>query len=344
MSRLFGPRLPLFLLTVALSFIAVGGYMANELDREVQVTDPSQVFFVQQGDGVIRVLTALEAQGIIRSGVLSRISMALRGDTFSVKPGEYRLRRSETLHTLLQRFHDNDVVVYSVTIPEGVTFQWMLERLWHHPQVTRTLSTADDEAIASLIAPQTSPEGLFLPETYLISRGTSDIDVLRQARAAMVRQLEQIWRKRQPSIPLTEPYEALILASIIEKETGLGSERPEIGGVFTRRMKKGMRLQTDPTVIYGLGPDFDGNLKRSHLRDDTNPYNTYRISGLPPTPIALPGKAALIAATHPEPGETLYFVARGDGSHAFSKTLVEHEENVRRYQLKRKQNYRSSPR
>ena len=344
MRRFFGPRVPLFLLTLALSFMAVGGYIANELDREVQVTDPSQVFFVQQGDGVIRVLTALEAQGIIRSGVLSRLSMVLRGDTFSVKPGEYRLRRGETLHTLLRRFNDNDVVVYNVTIPEGVTFQWMLERLWRHPQVTRTLSTANDEAIASLIAPQTSPEGLFLPETYLISRGTSDIEVLRQARAAMERELQQVWRERDSGIPLTEPYEALILASIIEKETGLGSERPEIGGVFTRRIKKGMRLQTDPTVIYGLGSDFDGNLKRSHLRDDTNPYNTYRISGLPPTPIALPGKAALIAATHPQPGETLYFVARGDGSHAFSKTLVEHEENVRRYQLNRKQNYRSSPR
>ena len=124
----------------------------------------------------------------------------------------------------------------------------------------------------------------------------------------MVRQLEQIWRKRQPSIPLTEPYEALILASIIEKETGLGSERPEIGGVFTRRMRKGMRLQTDPTVIYGLVPDFYGNLKRSHLRDDTNPYNTYRISGLPPTPISLPGKAALIAATHPKPGLSLIHI------------------------------------
>ena len=152
------------------------------------------------------------------------------------------------------------------------------------------------------------------------------------------------WASRTPDLPLSTPYEVLILASIIEKETGVASERSQIGGVFVRRLDKGMRLQTDPTVIYGLGSSFDGDLKRRHLRDDTNAYNTYRIFGLPPTPIALPGSAAIAAATQPMQGDALYFVARGDGSHAFSKSLDEHEENVRRYQLTRKQNYRSSPR
>ena len=151
------------------------------------------------------------------------------------------------------------------------------------------------------------------------------------------------WSARSENLPLIDPYEALILASIVEKETGVASERPEIAGVFTRRLALGMRLQTDPTVIYGLGDEFDGNLTRRHLRDEQNRFNTYRIDGLPPTPIALPGKEAIAAALNPKDGESLYFVAKGDGSHAFSRTLSEHEENVRRYQLKRRKDYRSSP-
>jgi len=155
--------------------------------------------------------------------------------------------------------------------------------------------------------------------------------------------LMSAWNERTETAQLKAPYEALVLASIVEKETGIASERAEIAGVFTRRLALGMRLQTDPTVIYGLGAEFDGNLTRRHLRDEDNQFNTYRIAGLPPTPIALPGKEAIVASLNPKEGEAMYFVAKGDGSHAFSRTLSEHEENVRRYQVKRRKDYRSSP-
>ena len=327
-----------------MSLLAATLQLSAELDRKVVVSDGSPLFSVNSGDGVIRVLNSLEARGVIRSARLSYIALKIRRKRLLVKAGEYRLNADETLLELLQRFNDNDVVVYRFTIPEGVTLRWVLSELWNHPQITRTITDENDQRISELAAPFDSPEGLFLPETYLISRGMSDLDVLKRARDAMIHELDTAWASRADNLPLDKPYDAVILASIIEKETGLASERRDIGGVFTRRLDKGMRLQTDPTVIYGLGSDFDGNLTRRHLRDESNPYNTYRFFGLPPTPISLPGAAALRAATRPAIGDSLYFVAKGDGSHAFSKTLDEHEENVRRYQLTRKKDYRSSPR
>ena len=344
MSRIFASRIAIFLFACAIILVAATGYAVQELERKISVNDERQVFIVKPGDGLIRVLNALEAEGRIRSAWISRLALELTAQSLVVKPGEYQLREGDTLLELLKRFNANDVVVYNFTIPEGVTFQWVLDKLWRHPQITRTIEDEKDPRITSLIAPFRSPEGLFLPETYLVPRGMSDLAVLKRARAAMEQELMKAWASRTPDLPLSTPYEVLIMASIIEKETGAASERSQIGGVFVRRLDKGMRLQTDPTVIYGLGSSFDGDLKRRHLRDDTNAYNTYRIFGLPPTPIALPGSAAIAAATQPMQGDALYFVARGDGSHAFSKTLDEHEENVRRYQLTRKQNYRSSPR
>ncbi|WP_269473252.1 endolytic transglycosylase MltG [Kineobactrum salinum] len=186
-------------------------------------------------------------------------------------------------------------------------------------------------------------EGLFLPETYRFERGTSDLDILARAHRAMLAALTEEWELRAPDLPYETPYEALIMASIIERETGVPDERQQIAGVFVRRLQRGMRLQTDPTTIYGLGTAFDGNLVRSHLRDGDNIYNTYRHHGLPPTPIALPGRAALHAALQPAEGDSLYFVARGDGSHEFNSTLEGHERAVRKYQLERRENYRSRP-
>jgi UPF0755 protein len=312
-------RFVLFVLACVLGMGAIGIYLGKELDREISVTEDAPLFVVNEGDGIIRVLRALEHQGYIRSAQASRIALTLQSQTLVIKPGEYRLKPGETLQDLLKRFNDNDVVVYSFTIPEGVNFQWVLQKLWQHPQIRRTIADAKDPSISELVTPFESPEGLFLPETYLIPRGMTDLDVLKLAREAMANELDAIWNSRASELPLSSPYEALILASIIEKETGLASERGEIGGVF------------------------DGNLKRRHLKDASNPYNTYRIFGLPPTPIALPGSAALRAATRPKSGDALYFVAKGDGSHAFSANLDEHEANVRRYQLNRKKDYRSSP-
>ncbi|MEC7075814.1 MAG: endolytic transglycosylase MltG [Pseudomonadota bacterium] len=315
----------------------------NALHNPLNLNAEPGIFEVQQGDGLIRVLNTLESEGVIDSALKVRVGLRLNGKNLVVKRGEYQLFAGETVLQLLDRMDRNDVILYPITIPEGVTFSWFLATLWEHPEVTRVLESVHDERLLNVIQPYASPEGLFLPETYLIQSGDTDLDVLVRARAAMQNALMDAWSARTENLPLTEPYEALILASIVEKETGVASERPEIAGVFTRRLALRMRLQTDPTVIYGLGTEFDGNLTRRHLRDDNNQFNTYRIAGLPPTPIALPGKEAIVASLNPKDGEALYFVAKGDGSHAFSRTLSEHEENVRRYQLKRRKDYRSSP-
>ena len=215
--------------------------------------------------------------------------------------------------------------------------------LAQNAELEHELSGVDDEKLKTLTRSRASAEGLFFPDSYQFERGASDWDVLSRAHAAMTVILEEEWQGREEELPYKNAYEALIMASIVERETGQPAEREEIAGVFVRRMNKGMRLQTDPTVIYGLGETFDGNLRREHLRDDNNVYNTYRHKGLPPTPIALPGRAAIHAALHPNQGASLYFVAKGDGGHYFSESLAEHQAAVRKYQLQRRQDYRSSP-
>jgi UPF0755 protein len=315
----------------------------NSLNAPLNLGTEVRVFEVRQGDGLIRVLNALESEALVESATKIRVGLGLRSKSLVVKRGEYQLVEGESVLELLERMDRNDVILYPITIPEGVTFRWFLSALWEHPQLARVLDDPQDSRLLSLIQPYASPEGLFLPETYLIQRGDTDLDVLTRARRAMQEVLVAAWEARARTLELNGPYEALILASIVEKETGVPNERPEIAGVFSRRLAQGMRLQTDPTVIYGLGSDFDGNLTRRHLRDEANLFNTYRIRGLPPTPIALPGREAILASVNPKDGDTLYFVAKGDGTHAFSRTLSEHEENVRRYQLKRRKDYRSSP-
>jgi UPF0755 protein len=205
------------------------------------------------------------------------------------------------------------------------------------------LDGPNDPRLLELVKPAESAEGQFFPDTYHYDRGASDWQILQRAYDAMQQALAEEWSERAAGLPYETPYEALIMASIIERETGLDEERGEIAGVFVRRLQKGMRLQTDPTVIYGLGPAFDGNLTRRHLADESNPFNTYRHGGLPPAPIALPGRASIRAALQPEDGDALFFVARGDGGHVFSATLAEHERAVRKYQLSRREDYRSSP-
>jgi hypothetical protein len=226
------------------------------------------------------------------------------------------------------------VVVYNITVVEGKTFKDLRASLVQTAGIEHTLNDKTDAQIATLLGIDGSPEGWFMPETYQFHRGSSDLELLKRMYGEMQRTLEQEWPNRAEGLPLANPYQALILASIIEKETGVASERPQIAGVFVRRLQKDMLLQTDPSVIYGAA-DYHGDLTRKHLQTDT-PYNTYINKGLPPTPIALPGKASIQAALHPADGDSLYFVADGKGGHTFSATYEEHQQAVARY-LKQQQ-------
>ena len=247
-----------------------------------------------------------------------------------LQAGEYRLRRDMTPVGLLTALANGDIEQYSLAIIEGQTFRELLAAIRASDAITSTLATGDEEQIMARIGhPGEHPEGRFLPDTYHFPRGTTDIEFLQRAYQAMDRQLAAAWDGREERLPLEDPYEALILASIVEKETGRADERARIAGVFIQRLRKGMRLQTDPTVIYGMGDAFDGNIRRRDLRTDT-PYNTYTRHGLPPTPIAMPGRKSLFAAANPADGEELYFVADGKGGHTFSSTLAEHQAAVDR--------------
>lgn len=249
--------------------------------------------------------------------------------------GEYALAPGMLPRELLRRMAAGEVVQHRFTIVDGWNFRQLRLALAAEDGLVQTLpGRADVEIAARLGIERGEPEGGFLPETYSWVKGETDFDVLARAHRAMQDALAAAWAARDPALGLTDPYEVLILASIIEKETGLASERPLISGVFHRRLRIGMRLQTDPTVIYGMGTAYDGNIRRRDLETDT-PWNTYTRAGLPPTPIALPGLPALEAAVHPAAGDALYFVARGDGSHEFSASLEAHNGAVRRYQLRR---------
>ena len=252
-----------------------------------------------------------------------------------LKAGEYDLAQGVTPEQLLQQLAEGSVVQHGITLIEGENFQQMMARVHRDPVLEHRLrSVALDDIMSAIGYAGVHPEGRFLPETYHFPRGTTDIELLGRAYSEMDRFLGQAWPERDEDLPLSTPYEALILASIVEKETAVPEERARIAGVFVRRLESGMRLQTDPTVIYGMGERYDGDIRFRDLRQDT-PYNTYTRAGLPPTPIAMPGRDAIMAALHPADGDELYFVARGDGSHYFSETLAEHNKAVDRFQRKR---------
>lgn len=253
-----------------------------------------------------------------------------------LKAGEYVIPVGTTPLGVLELVASGKVAQYSLTLVEGWNYREVVLAVAGHPELKATMDLNDAQHLLQVIgASEAHPEGLFLPETYHFPRGTTDVAFLKRAYEAMQQFLQTAWDKRRAQLPYASAYEVLIMASIIEKETGLGSERPRIAGVFERRLKRGMRLQTDPTVIYGIGSSFNGNLTRADLRRDT-PYNTYTRHGLTPTPIAMPGRASIEAALNPAPGDALYFVARGDGSHQFSATLEQHNAAVAEYQLRRK--------
>jgi len=276
------------------------------------------------------------AQRLARRGLLTRyaywVGMArLQGKAQVVKAGEYRLQGPLTPQKLLDQLVAGTTRQFSLTLVEGWTFKQVMDALARHPRIEKTLHDPAD-VMTALGEPGVHPEGWFFPDTYFFPRDTTDIEFLRRSHESMQRQLAELWEKRDPGLPLKTPYEALILASIVEKETAASAERPLIAGVFIARLNQDMRLQTDPTIVYRLGDGYGGDIRSSDLRGDT-PYNTYIHKGLTPTPIAMPSGAALAAVLHPATTDALFFVAKPDGSHHFSVTYDEHRAAVIEYQL-----------
>ena len=331
------------LLLVAILVSAGALRLITAWNQALMLPAEGAVMTVSKGESLSQVLARAEENKWLTRGHWVGIVARGRGLDERIQAGEFSLAAPLTAGGFITKLAAGEVLRRSVTLPEGITLAEAIEVLHREPALVKTPLSDLSIALLAMTGREDSAEGLFLPETWSYTLGDSDLDILRRSHLALEELLTALWQRRPEHLLLSSPYAALTLASIVEKETGVVSERTQIAGVFLRRLEQGMRLQTDPTVIYGLGDDYDGDLKRRHLRDITNPYNTYTMRGLPPTPIALPGEAALRAVFAPADGEALYFVAKGDGSHAFSATLEEHEENVRRYQLTRRADYRSSP-
>ena len=287
---------------------------------------------IEPGTSASGVADAVVASGADVSVLLLQAWFRFSGQSRLIKAGSYELVPGTTPRKLLRMLVRGEETLKSVTLVEGWTFTQVRAALQKAEQIAPdTLGLSPEIIMEKLGKPNVHPEGRFFPDTYTYSKGSSDLAVLKRAARAMDKRLDAAWAQRSPGTPLKTPEQALILASIIEKETGKPSDRQQIGGVFTNRLRLGMLLQTDPSVIYGLGDKFDGNLRKRDLLADT-PYNTYTRAGLPPTPIAMPGKAALLAAVQPAPTQALYFVSRGDGSSQFSTSLDEHNRAVNQYQ------------
>lgn len=318
-------------------------WLSGVWQQSLQVPESGATVEVVQGESLRGVLKKIEGYGWLRNALWVGRIASWRGLDQRISAGEFSLLASMDAGDLIEHLSSGRVIQYRITIPEGVTLSEAISILSAHPKLAHPTDDTLEKQLIDWVAPARSAEGWFLPETWVFTAGDDLLDILQRSHTAMRELLAELWETRQQDLPLATPYEALILASIVERETGKPDERSQIAGVFLRRLERGMRLQTDPTVIYGLADQYDGNLKRRHLRDTSNPYNTYAIKGLPPTPIALPGKEALRAVFEPDESDHLYFVAKGDGAHAFSSTLEQHEQNVRKYQLNRRKDYRSAP-
>jgi UPF0755 protein len=339
--RSHGRALRSFILLLLLIAVAAGAWAFLRYQAFADATlaiapTDEPVLSVEPGDGFLRVLAKLRKAGVTQGHDLEWKALALQlGVANRVQVGDYSLEGELSPRTLLAKLARGDVIQQRITIIEGWSFRTLRAALAANPGLEPVATGLSDAEIMDQLGRKgVHPEGRFLPETYLFTRGTSDLDILRRAAEAMDAALAKAWQHRVPHEHIDTPDKLLTLASIVEKETGLASERPRIAGVFLRRLELGMLLQTDPTVIYGIGESYDGNIRKRDLQTDT-PYNTYTRAGLPPTPIAMPGVAALEAVAHPVDGKELYFVASGGGAHVFSETLAEHNAAVRKYQLKR---------
>jgi UPF0755 protein len=319
-------------LSALVTAAAVASATAWWLNRPLDLATDSVEVSVELGTPPREIAQAWAQAGVQASPVLLYEWFRWSGQARKIRAGSYEVSRGVTPVSLLKKMVRGDESLAAVRLIEGWTFRQFRAELAKADALKPTTAELSDEQIMQLLGEQTtSPEGRFYPDTYAYSKGSSDIAVLKRAHRAMRKRLDAAWQERAPDTPLRGPDDALVMASIVEKETGAPSDRGRVAGVFVNRLRIGMPLQTDPTVIYGLGPSFDGNLRKRDLLADT-PYNTYTRTGLPPTPIAMPGKAALLAAVKPDPTKALYFVARGDGSSEFSETLADHNRAVNLYQ------------
>jgi len=305
--------------------------------------DGEQLIEIPKGGTPGGSLLRLEEQGVLDGAFWLRLYWRFNLAGQTLHSGEYRLTPGMTVEQLFSLWRKGEVVQYGLTLVEGWNIHQVRAALARQPKLEHDTAELDDAALMKrLELDGQHPEGRFFPDTYRYVKGQRESDLLRQANQRLQSVLDQEWQARDPAVPYKDAYQALIMASLVEKETGVPEERDEIAGVFVRRLAAGMLLQTDPTVIYGMGERYNGRITRADLREPS-PYNTYLNAGLPPTPIAMPGREAIHAALHPKDGDSLYFVARGDGSHVFSRDLEAHNQAVRDFQLKRRSDYRSSP-
>jgi UPF0755 protein len=321
-----------FTLFMVLSLLLIWGGMHYQLLLKKPVVSESFSFEIKKGDALDGIIKELQLQHVDIKPFWFKLYARHKHVEHFIKAGEYELAQGLTSADILELFRQGKTRQYTITFPEGWSYKQIFQIIKNNPFLQHTLpGDRPNDVVAYLGIEKTNPEGWFFPDTYFFEKNTSDVELLKRAHNKMETVLHDEWDKRDQQLPLDNPYQALILASIVEKETAAEEERKQIAGVFTRRLKKGMLLQTDPTVIYGMGDEYHGDIRYKDLRKPT-PYNTYINEGLPPTPIAMPGKDAIIAALHPDDSEALYFVSRGNGHHAFSATLEEHEKYVERYQ------------
>lgn len=332
------PTRPLFkyflicIATIALLSASTFLFALRYLQTPIAALSEPVIFEVTAGSSFSRITANLEAAGYLDHPLLFRIWARWRGVENIIQSGEHQITAHLSPSQLLVSLVQGNIKQYRVTLVEGWTFRQALDAIWSSEKTVRELLDYDPVIISEKLALAVhDPEGMLFPDTYFYTAGTTDLQILRRANSRLNEVLESAWEQRLGALPYASAYDALVLASIIEKESAYGAERGHVAGVFVRRLETGMRLQSDPTVIYGLGDAFDGNLTRAHLKEST-PYNTYRIAALPPTPIALAGLESITASLHPISSDYLYFVAKGNGEHHFSTTLDEHNAAVRLYQ------------
>lgn len=324
----------LILLVLIMTAMFVGWhYYQDFVDSPVSIQGEKTIFTIQSGSSISTVANQLAERGLIDEPMMFKLLARMTKQSNKIKAGEFELEQGMTVADVLKRFVSGKTLQYQFSLVEGKTFKEIVNKIKQSDDLIKTLSDEDYQNIMQKMGSEaTHPEGWFYPDTYHFPRNTSDLQFLQRAHQQMQAFLMEEWAKRQPNKHIVTPYQALILASIVEKETGIPEERPLIAGVFLNRLEKGMMLQTDPTVIYGMGERYQGNIRKSDLKRDT-PYNTYTRTGLTPTPIAIPSLEAIRAVLHPAKTDAYYFVAKGGGAHHFSKTYAEHRKAVVKYLL-----------